>query len=109
MRICDKCRITWNRDVNAALNIRHVFLHTNAHGGERPASMRRPASVGATATAAAAASCNAEDENTAKVTTKAIGKPRARAKIAAAATGDAKVAAAATKKPKERIVRAHKR
>jgi transposase len=25
----------WNRDVNAARNIRHIFLHMNANGGER--------------------------------------------------------------------------
>jgi transposase len=25
----------WNRDVNAARNIRHIFLHMNANNGER--------------------------------------------------------------------------
>jgi hypothetical protein len=35
------CWTRWNRDVNAARNIRRVFLHMNANGGERPEAFRR--------------------------------------------------------------------
>ena len=42
VRVCSNCRMTWNRDVNAALNMRAVHAHMNAHDGERPARFRRP-------------------------------------------------------------------
>lgn len=32
---CELCLITWNRDVNAARNIREVFLYRNQNHGER--------------------------------------------------------------------------
>jgi hypothetical protein len=54
VRICSKCHIKWNRDVNAALNIRRIFLHMNANGGERPCNMRRPTVDPCLAAAAAA-------------------------------------------------------
>ena len=33
---CPECETVWNRDVNAARNIRQVFLHMIAHGHSRP-------------------------------------------------------------------------
>lgn len=43
VRACQgPCRTTWNRDVNAAHNIRRALIYANAHGGERPKSLRRP-------------------------------------------------------------------
>jgi hypothetical protein len=35
------CFMLWNRDVNAARNIRRVFLYLNRNGGERPPPFRR--------------------------------------------------------------------
>jgi hypothetical protein len=35
------CSTRWNRDVNAAENIRRVFLHMNANGGQKPEAFRR--------------------------------------------------------------------
>ena len=31
-----ECETVWNRDVNAARNIRQVFLHMIQHGNHRP-------------------------------------------------------------------------
>lgn len=36
VRICKSCRIHWNRDMNAARNIRQVFIHIEQNKGERP-------------------------------------------------------------------------
>lgn len=42
VKVCsDICLTSWNRDVNAARNIRAIFLHMNAHVGERPECFRR--------------------------------------------------------------------
>ncbi|KAI3656402.1 hypothetical protein MP638_000399 [Amoeboaphelidium occidentale] len=37
----NNCWTRWNRDVNGARNIRRVFLHMNANGGEKPEAFRR--------------------------------------------------------------------
>ena len=42
---CKNCSTTWNRDVMAARNMRHVFLYQAQHGGERPAPFKRPATT----------------------------------------------------------------
>jgi transposase len=38
---CDNCNIFWNRDVNAAVNIREVFISVNASKGVRPGKFSR--------------------------------------------------------------------
>ncbi|KAI3656406.1 hypothetical protein MP638_000403 [Amoeboaphelidium occidentale] len=38
---CDNCNIFWNRDVNAAVNIREVFISVNASNGVRPGKFSR--------------------------------------------------------------------
>lgn len=42
LKICPKpsCRRFWNRDVNAARNMRHVFIFMNSHNGERPEAFK---------------------------------------------------------------------
>ena len=35
VRICNNCRKTWNRDVNAALNMLHLFHFSQSNGGKR--------------------------------------------------------------------------
>ncbi len=35
LRMCPTCWARWNRDVNAARNIRNIFLYANAHNGQR--------------------------------------------------------------------------
>jgi len=35
VRICNNCRKTWNRDVNAALNMLHLFHFSQNNGGKR--------------------------------------------------------------------------
>jgi len=42
------CRTTWNRDVNAARNMRQVFLHMLRHGHRRPAAFRHGGALDAT-------------------------------------------------------------
>jgi hypothetical protein len=37
----NNCWTRWNRDVNGARNIRRVFLHMNANGGQKPEAFRR--------------------------------------------------------------------
>ncbi len=42
VKVCqDICLTSWNRDVNAARNIRAIFLEMNSNAGERPWSFRR--------------------------------------------------------------------
>ncbi|KAI3656090.1 hypothetical protein MP638_004512, partial [Amoeboaphelidium occidentale] len=43
IRSCNNnnCWTRWNRDINGARNIRRVFLHMNANGGEKPEPFRR--------------------------------------------------------------------
>ena len=42
VKVCqDICLTSWNRDVNAARNIREIFLYMNANSGERPWCFRR--------------------------------------------------------------------
>jgi hypothetical protein len=41
LKQCQRCEIYWNRDVNAALNIRSIFLYKNDHDGERPVNFIR--------------------------------------------------------------------
>jgi len=41
LKQCARCEVYWNRDVNAALNIRSVFLYKNEHEGERPVNFIR--------------------------------------------------------------------
>jgi len=36
LKRCGRCGVYWNSDVNAALNIRSLWLYGNAHGGDRP-------------------------------------------------------------------------
>ncbi|KAI3657916.1 hypothetical protein MP638_003553 [Amoeboaphelidium occidentale] len=38
---CDNCNIFWNRDVNAAVNIREVSISVNASNGVRPGKFSR--------------------------------------------------------------------
>ncbi len=38
---CTCCDTTWNRDINAAWNIRGIFLHMYANGGKRPKLFQR--------------------------------------------------------------------
>lgn len=39
---CDYCSTVWNRDVNAARNMRYLFIYMAMHGNERPEAFRRP-------------------------------------------------------------------
>ena len=55
VRWCPECRKLWNRDVNAARNMRQVFLHMLAHGLSRPEGFRHPGALGSQPLAAAAA------------------------------------------------------
>jgi hypothetical protein len=42
VKVCpDICLTTWNRDVNAARNIRAIFLHMNSMAGQRPYVFQR--------------------------------------------------------------------
>jgi hypothetical protein len=42
LRVCkNTCLTLWNRDVNAARNIRHILLYTNSNEGERPYMFKR--------------------------------------------------------------------
>ena len=41
VKCCGRCGVYWNRDVNAVLNIRSLFLYANEHGGQRPANFVR--------------------------------------------------------------------
>ena len=42
LRTCrHMCLTLWNRDVNAARNIRNIFLHMNQNEGERPEVFKR--------------------------------------------------------------------
>ncbi|KAI3657481.1 hypothetical protein MP638_006128 [Amoeboaphelidium occidentale] len=36
VRICKTCKIQWNRDFNAANNIRKILIHMEENSGERP-------------------------------------------------------------------------
>lgn len=36
LRCNNNCKIIWNRDINAAINLRRVWLHLNANAGRRP-------------------------------------------------------------------------
>ncbi|KAI3660701.1 hypothetical protein MP638_001141, partial [Amoeboaphelidium occidentale] len=40
VKICPICKIYWNRDVNAASNIRQIFLFMNGNNGQRPMQFR---------------------------------------------------------------------
>lgn len=40
VRVCNRCRTVWNRDVNAARNIYHVFMEEVVNG-QRPARFSR--------------------------------------------------------------------
>ena len=42
VRVCHTCRTVWHRDVLAALNMRALFLHMNAHDRVRPAAFAHP-------------------------------------------------------------------
>ena len=35
VRVCNNCRMTWNRDVNAALNMLYLFKHAQLNHGKR--------------------------------------------------------------------------
>ncbi|KAI3658458.1 hypothetical protein MP638_002402 [Amoeboaphelidium occidentale] len=42
VKVCNSdCLTVWNRDINAARNIGHVFLDLNANGGKRPLAFSR--------------------------------------------------------------------
>ena len=59
VRWCPECRKLWNRDVNAARNMRQVFLrmlaHTDPSRPARPEGFRHPGALGSQPLAAAAA------------------------------------------------------
>ena len=39
---CDYCSMVWNRDVNAARNMRYLFIYMAMHGNERSEAFRKP-------------------------------------------------------------------
>jgi transposase len=39
---CDYCSAVWNRDVNAARNMRYLFIYMAMHGNESLEAFRRP-------------------------------------------------------------------
>ena len=41
IKLCQRCHIRWNRDINASRNIRRIFHHRNENDGDRPAPFRR--------------------------------------------------------------------
>ena len=42
LRCTTICKVHWNRDINAAINIRRIWLHMNANQGQRPHPFVRP-------------------------------------------------------------------
>lgn len=43
--ICPKCRVIWNRDVNAARNIAYMFWWQRVHAGAKPPRFCRPSAA----------------------------------------------------------------